>query len=120
MDELVELEHQGWASLCNGTGATFYGQLMSANAVMVLAHGWVLNREAVMASLNDAPPWQSYAISGERLIEVDEHTAALVYEARASRGDDDQFHALMSTVYTRSQGQWRIVLYQQTPVPAEK
>lgn len=61
---------------------------------------------------------QSYDISGERLIEVDEQTAALVYEARASRGDD-QFHALMSTVYTRFMGQWRIALYQQTPVPTD-
>lgn len=117
--ELMELEHRGWVSLCDGTGAEFYGCLMSPNAVMVLAHGWVLNREAVMASLNDAPPWQSYDISGERLIEVDEQTVALVYEARASRGDDDQFHALMSTVYTRFMGQWRIALYQQTPVPTD-
>ncbi|MBB0991423.1 nuclear transport factor 2 family protein [Dietzia sp. SLG510A3-30A2] len=115
--ELLELEHRGWSSLCDGTGADFYGRRMTADAVMVLAHGLALDREAVIASLNEAPPWQSYDISDERLIEVDENTAALVYTGRTSRGDEDHFHALMSTVYTRREGQWRIALYQQTPVP---
>ncbi|MGX1596129.1 DUF4440 domain-containing protein [Dietzia maris] len=114
--ELVRLEHQGWASLCDGTGADFYGRLMTPDAVMILAHGLALDREAVIASLDDAPPWQTYDISDERLVEIDENTAALVYTGRASRGDD-HFHALMSTVYTRRDGQWRIALYQQTPVP---
>lgn len=115
--ELLELEHQGWSTLCDGSGAEFYGRLMTPEALMVLAHGLALDRQAVVASLNEAPPWQSYDISNERLVEVDEHTAVLVYTARASRGSDDQFHALMSTVYTRRDGQWWLALYQQTPVP---
>jgi hypothetical protein len=115
--ELLELEHQGWESLCHGVGAAFYGRLMTADAVMVLAHGLVLDRQAVITSLNDAPPWHAYQISDERLIEVDEPTAALVYTGTASRGDGDQFHALMSSIYTRRQGRWQLALYQQTPVP---
>lgn len=114
--ELMRLEHQGWASLCDGTGADFYGRLMTPDAVMVLAHGLAMDREAVIASLGDAPPWQTYDISDERLVEIDENTAAVVYTGRASRGDA-HFHALMATVYTRSDGQWRLALYQQTPVP---
>lgn len=116
--ELLELEHQGWSSLCDGSGAGFYGRLMTPEAVMVLAHGLVLDRQAVVASLNEAPPWQSYDISNERLVEVDEHTAVLVYTAHASRGSDEEFHALMSSVYTRRDGQWRLALYQQTPGPS--
>ena len=115
--ELLELEHQGWSSLCDGTGADFYGRLMTPDAVMVLAHGLAMDREAVIASLNDAPPWQAYDISDERLVEVDADTAALIYTGRASRGSEDHFHALMSTVYTRCDGQWRLALYQQTPIP---
>ncbi len=115
--ELWELEHQGWVSLCRGAGADFYGKLMTDEAVMVLAHGFVLDRATVVASLNDAPAWDDYEISDERLIEVDEHTAALVYTGRASRAGEPEFHALMSSIYTRLEGRWRMTLYQQTPVP---
>jgi hypothetical protein len=119
-DDLLALEHQGWMSLCDGTGADFYGRTMTEDAVMVLAHGFVLDRDAVAASLNDAPPWQRYEISDERLVEIDDDTAILVYTGRASRGDDEpQFRALMSSVYTRREGRWRLALYQQTPVPTD-
>lgn len=76
----------------------------------------VLDRDAVLASLNDAPPWDRYTISDERLIELTEHTAALVYTGRASRVGEAEFHALMSSVYRRHNGEWRLVLYQQTPI----
>lgn len=118
--EILALEHRGWQSLCRGDGAEFYGRLMTADAVMVLAHGLVLDREAVVASLDDAPAWQRYEISEERYIELDEHDVILVYTGRASRDDGEtSFHALMTSVYTYRDGRWRLALYQQTPVPAD-
>ena len=67
--ELLELEHQGWSSLGDRSGADFYGRLMTPDGVMVLAHGQVLDRAEVVTSLNDAPPWRTYEISDERLVE---------------------------------------------------
>ena len=32
LDELLELEHDGWKALCGGTAAQFYGDVMSAEA----------------------------------------------------------------------------------------
>lgn len=116
--ELLALEREGWDSLCSGDGADFYGRRMTPDAVMVLAHGFALDRDAVIASLDEAPPWHEYAITDERLVAIDDDTAVLVYAGRASRGDGGPpFHALMSTLYTRVDGVWRIGLYQQTPVP---
>ena len=46
-NELLDLEHAGWRSLCDGTGDRFYGSLMTDDAVMVLANGMVLDRAAV-------------------------------------------------------------------------
>ena len=57
MDELLELEHAGWASLCNGTGAEFYGGLMTDDGVMVLADGTVMTRSDVVEALGKSPPW---------------------------------------------------------------
>jgi len=115
--ELLELEHQGWRSLCDGTGGAYYGEIMTDDGVMVLAHGQVLDRAAVVASLDQAPRWRTYAITDDRVVHLDDDHAILVYTGRADRGDDDRFVALMSSVYVRRAGEWRLALYQQTPVP---
>ncbi len=39
MDELLELEHKGWQSLCSSLAADFYGQLMTENGVKILSPG---------------------------------------------------------------------------------
>lgn len=117
-DELWDLEHQGWASLCRSTGADFYGDLMTAGGVMVLAHGQVLDRAAVVASLNEAPPWRGYELSEQRVVARADDHAVLEYTGRAFRGGDEpEFRALMSSVYVREEGRWRLALYQQTPIP---
>jgi hypothetical protein len=120
LDELLDFEHQGWKSLCNSTGADFYGRIMTSDGVMVLAHGQVFDRQAVIDSLNEAPPWRTYDISDERLISLGEDRAILVYTGRAYRDENEPaFMALMSSVYTRHDGNWRLALYQQTPIPAQ-
>lgn len=120
LDELLDLEHQGWESLCTSTGADFYGKIMTTEGVMVLAHGQVFDRQSVIDSLNEAPPWRTYDISDERLIVLHDDHAILVYTGRAYReADDPVFIALMSSAYTRQDGAWRLALYQQTPVPPQ-
>jgi hypothetical protein len=118
LDELLDVEHRGWQSLCDGTGAAFYGDVMTDDGVMVLAHGQVLSRQEVIDTLSEAPPWQTYEIDEERLIPVGESAAVLVYRGRASRaGQQAAFTALMSSVYVRRETGWALAVYQQTPVP---
>ncbi|MBK0420414.1 nuclear transport factor 2 family protein [Leucobacter sp. CSA1] len=118
LSELLDLEHRGWSSLCDGTGADFYGRIMTESGVMVLAHGEVFDRGAVEDSLRDAPAWRSYEIADERLISLSDDQAILVYTGRAYRDEEEPaFVALMSSVYTRDGDEWRLALYQQTPVP---
>jgi hypothetical protein len=117
LDALLELERAGWSSLCDGTGDKFYGRLMSGSAVMVLANGGVLDRDAVLAALGKSPPWARYEIDDVRLIEIDSDTAALVYRGTGYRGEDGEpFVGTMSSVYKRSTVGWKLALYQQTPV----
>ncbi|WP_026820436.1 nuclear transport factor 2 family protein [Arthrobacter castelli] len=117
--ELLEIEHRGWSSLCDGTGADFYGSIMIDDGVMVLAHGVVMDRDAVIASLNEAPPWRTYEISDARLVNTGDDAAVVVYTGRAYRdGVEPAFVGLMSSVYVRKSGGWRLALYQQTVVPA--
>lgn len=114
IEELLTLERAGWDALCSRSGAGFYGDLMTDDGVMVLADGSVFDRPTVVASLDGAPPWDDYAIDEPRLVRVGAE-AALVYSARARRGDLT-FTARMTSVYVHEGDRWRMALYQQTPL----
>ena len=114
---LLDLERSGWDSLCNSTGAQFYGDLMTDDGVMVLANGVVMDRAAVVDSMEHARPWQSYDIDDHRVVAVGPDSAAIVYLGTGYRhGDQPAFVGLMSSVYVRQDGRWRLALYQQTAI----
>lgn len=114
-DELLALEHAGWTSLCDGTGDRFYGELMTEDAVMVLANGMVMDRQTVVSALAQSPPWARYEISDVRVIAVTDDVAALVYTGSGWRdGDSAPFVGAMSSVYRRGADGWKLVLYQQS------
>lgn len=118
LNDLLALEHQGWDSLCTGNGGSFYGRTMTPDGMMILSHGQALGRDEVISSLAAAPPWESYDIAGATLITLTSTSAILTYTGSAQRaGDTAPFRSLMSTVYVREDGRWRIALYQQTPIP---
>lgn len=116
LEEISEIENDGWRALCDGTADTFYSRLMTDDALMVLADGSAMDRHAVAEALSQAPPWRTYHLSDQRLIDAGD-VAVLVYVGTAYRhGDDEPFVATMSSVYRRVDGSWRLVLYQQTAV----
>ncbi len=116
MDELIELEHAGWASLCNGTGDSFYGDLMTDDGLMVMANGAVMTRKEVVDALAESPPWASYEIDDVQIVPVGDDAAALVYVGTGHRdADDPPFVGVMTSVYVRRDGDWKLALYQQTP-----
>lgn len=120
LDSLVGLEREGWDALCASEGAAFYGTLMTDEALMLLVDGTVLDRDAVVASLDGAPAWDRYEITDARLVQINVGSAALVYRAIAHRGDEPPFEALMASTYILVAGEVRLALYQQTTVPHQR
>ena len=118
-EELLELEHQGWRSLCDGTGSDFYGALMTEDGAMLLASGLSLNRSEVIASLAEAAPWERYEIIEPRLLALADGASTLLYTGRAFRTDGEPFIALMASTYVRRAGVWQLALYQQTTVDSD-
>ena len=114
--DLLSLEHRGWQALCDGTGAAIYGGLMTDDAVMILAHGQALDRDAVVESLEHAPPWDSYAISHPTVVSLGTDIAMLRYTGTGRRDGEPDFVALMASIYVRVGATWRLAHYQQTPV----
>lgn len=117
LEELLSVERAGWEALRRSEGADFYGRLMSPEGVMVLPHGFVLDRAGVAASFDGVDPWRAYEISQPRRVVLGVDTVALVYVATATRGEGE-FRALMTSVYSLLEGQWRLALHQQTPMAA--
>lgn len=115
LDELLELEHAGWRSLCDNTGGSFYGELMTPDAVMVLAGGTVMTRDDVVASLEHAPPWASYEITDASIHRVGDATL-LTYTGIARRDDGSAFSAVMASAYVDDGSRPRLGHYQQTPL----
>jgi hypothetical protein len=117
LSTLTNFERQGWDSLTRSQGGDFYGALMTDDAVMVLVNGMVLDRATVASSLNDSPRWDTYELTDERLVQVSDDDAALLYRAPATRaGDPEPFVALMTSVYRLQDGEPRLALYQQTTI----
>ncbi len=120
LEHLVSLEHQGWMSLCESRGASFYADTMTKDGLMVLANGMVLDRDAVVATLDESPPWDSYEIMEPRLVPLGRKAAALVYRAQARRGSNEPFEALLTSVYRIVKGEPRLALHQQTALPGPR
>ncbi|MDI1289415.1 MAG: nuclear transport factor 2 family protein [bacterium] len=115
MNELLALENAGWRSLCDGTGADFYGRLMMQDARMVLSNGIAMTRAQVVDSLARAPQWDGYSITDAMIVEMSATVVALTYTGTGRREHGEDFTGLMVTTYVKSGQQWRIGFYQQTP-----
>lgn len=115
MEEPIEIERAGWESLCDGSGDRFYGEIMTDDGIMALANGSVMTRDDVVAALGEAPPWSSFEMDEIRTIELDRDAIALVYVGTGHRdGDAAPFVGVMTSIYVRREGRWRLALYQQT------
>ncbi|RSZ65551.1 nuclear transport factor 2 family protein [Corynebacterium hylobatis] len=114
LENLMDLERQGWEALSSATGWDFYGRLMTAEGVMLLVNGMVLDRTTIAATLNESPAWASFEITPEKLVPVGTHAATLVYRAVVERPGQPPFEALMASTYVLLDGVVRLALYQQT------
>jgi len=113
LEELLNLERAGWEALCAQRGGTFYGDLMTEDALMVLVNGTVMDQPTIARTLDHSLAWDHYEISDARLIQHDCDCASLIYRATAARGADT-FSALMTSTYALVDGRIRLKLYTQT------
>jgi hypothetical protein len=80
---------------------------------MLLPGGMVLDdRQAILDSMA-GPPWSGYELDGVQAFAPAADTGIVTYGAVARRGGHE-YSALMSSVYVRRDGEWRLALHQQT------
>lgn len=112
MNELLELENGFWGA----AGAPgFYQANFAQDGVIVLAMG-IMDKAQVMEAMAAAEPWAGYELEPAHLIEISQDVAALVYRASARRTDDEaDYEVVISSVYARRDGAWKLIVHQQTP-----
>jgi hypothetical protein len=107
-EELLAIERE----LGDGPGDA-YRRHLTEDAVVIVP-GAVLDREQCAAAIDASGGWHESEISDARTIEITPESAVLTYRWRSRRGDMT-YAAVMSTVYVRRDGGWKVLLHQQTP-----
>jgi hypothetical protein len=118
MQELIELEEQGWQALSSegDAGKEYYESVLHDDAIMLFPGGMrIEGKGQILASLA-AQPWKHYEIEAPRTLSLSDDAALLVYRVTAQREGQDPYEALISSAYVLNDGQWKLAFHQQTPV----
>jgi hypothetical protein len=101
-----------------GTGAgDVYRRYLAQDAIVVVP-GAVLDREQCAEAMDASPGWDEHEITDVRTARPAPDAAILSYRWRSRRGEV-AYEALMSSAYARRDGEWQLVLHQQTPQPGD-
>lgn len=111
--EVEGLERQGWDALSGPGGAAFYEDIMAEEGLMVFP-GMVMDKKASLGTIPQVAPWSSYELSAVR-VTGDDDVALITYKAVGERPGQARYEAAMSSVYVRRNGEWKLLLHQQSP-----
>ena len=104
----MEIERE----LAAGAGDTYRRHL--ADEAVVVVPGAVLDRAQCVAAMDESPGWDDWEITDARVIELGPESAVLTYRWRSARGES-AYSAVLTSVYARRDGAWKLVVHQQTP-----
>src|SRR4051794_22895429 len=115
-DDLTALERQGWDALSSDgqTARAFYEPVLDDGVLMLLPGGWVLDDRAAIVESMSGQPWSRYRLDDLRSSRPTPDTGLVTYSAVAER-DGQTYRALMSSLYVRRGGEWKLAFHQQTP-----
>ena len=115
-DTLLDLEEQMWRANREGDGA-FYARMLRDDALAVSPYGVMGKAQAVPLITANQNPYVKTDLSEQKVIELDENNALITYKVAVTAlvdGSPVDFVAYGTSVYTREDGGWRSVFYQQT------
>lgn len=116
-DDPLSLEHHGWDALSTSPerAKEFYGSVLADNAQMLFPGEMRLFGKDQILEMMGGPPWGSFKISEEQLINLSDTVKAVTYKVVAEREGSGAYRALICSTYAFRNGEWKLVLHQQTP-----
>jgi hypothetical protein len=108
-EQLLAYEH----ALATGQGDAYRARL--AEDAVVVVPGYVLDRDATIAAMDASPGWDEVDLAGASTRPLGEDGAVLTYTFTGRRGEYE-YRAVLSSAYARRDGDWKLVLHQQTPL----
>ena len=111
-DELMEREKQFWNALDN---PDFYQENMAKDALAVI-NGEVKTRDDAVAMTHEMPvKWDNIRFQNPRFVQISDDTAAVTYKGTADQKTGERYAATITSVYTRRDGKYLLVLTTHTP-----
>lgn len=110
--EIIELEERFWEAAGN---PEFYEEHFADDGAIALPIG-VMDKTSVVDAMASAQPWTGYELTDPAFIDIADDVAAVTYTATAVRDEGEPYQAVISSVYVRRNGSWKLVIHQQTPL----
>ena len=116
MQEIINLERQGWDALSSeGEAAVdFYDSILLEDAVMLFPGGMRVEGKAAILESFGSQPWKSYEIIEPKVAELADTVSVLSYRVTAEREGSESYSALISSTYILCDGEWKLGHHQQT------
>jgi hypothetical protein len=111
-DDLLSIEHELWTG-----DAEAYRQNLDRDCLIAFTEmAGVSKRDEVAGTVEGTPRWRDIDIEVEGVLQPTDDVALLTYRARAVRGENERYGALISSGYVRRDGAWKMMFHQQTPL----
>jgi hypothetical protein len=111
--ELIQLERRGWDALCSDNAATYYREHLTEDALMAFPFG-LMDREESLSAMASAEPWSRYDMQSPRVISLGPDAGVVVYAVTAQREGQETFSAVLSSIFVRRDGDWKMAFHQQS------
>jgi hypothetical protein len=113
---LLDMEDELWRANREGDGA-HYDTMLRDDALGISKFG-VLDKPAAVKGINvNNNPFTRSRMSDPTVIRINETAALITYQADYTAlidGTEQDFSSLATTVYSLEDGEWRVVLHQQS------
>ena len=111
-DEIAAIERGFWTG-----DADFYKANVDAECLVAFSElSGVLSNEKVASTVASGARWKELDIEERGFLQPSPDTALLTYRADAVRPNGERYRALVSSLYVKRGGKWKLAFHQQTPM----
>lgn len=113
--DLLKLEHGFWTE-----GGDYYREHVDKECLLAFTEMAGVHSNEEIAGMNPgANNWKDVALDEKGIVQLSDDAAVLTYEVNARRKNGEPYKALVSTVYVKRDGEWKMAFHQQTPLDAQ-